>query len=461
MPKSFRFIIGGQSYSFTADDRIFANLPVPDHTRQSTQEAVFFRELETWLSLRARLSHPFSDDDHLMVLKLLYDYSNACKQSHRFIAELFDVVNLKEGKNEIDNSVVEAAQKRRLKPVGFMGKPSQVVSELNQTITKIKNNQPVDCYPYFILDSVQPSDKAFFKKINPGQNNQAPQDYLRKNDNAHDRLSHVRACEDPFCSLNPDNSERTHGIDQNVGDEVIRYAKGFMSDKTKTIYYGGFASGFLLRDLRIIKKLIDEGYHHFKFLFVDKMYATWMQAITGDKTEFNLKEQIEINMVNHAFFEFASWVAANVGGSQQELEFRIFASVDDAIKHLSTSSDKLTILTAQDYFTPDYQFIDKQFATVDAHGDFMRLAKCNPSCAFFESIKAEEGVYLHSGFISAKGDYIPLSTTTHPTYGPFSYVYANTPLCFFVKAIKDNPFTEAKNKVAKKFEFKNGRFNLV
>lgn len=431
----------------------FKGVPVPNHQRQSTYEAVLFHELQTWL-----LSSPVSFSD--LSLKIwLYENFYAFNTSRRFVAELFDSVRLDLGKKEIDDSVMQVAKEKALSPTGFDGPLKDKIKELNKVLLKIKNKQVVDCYPHYFLDAPIPAMKKFYNKLQVKGNDQRADIYLQANHAPSDLLAHVRACEDAFCSLNSDECERTHAINNNVTDEVLRYVDIYKDPKEKSLFYGGFASGLLLRDLHIIQRLIEKGYSEFKFLFLDKTYATWIRAMQGESlTDF---EAIGVAMVNQAFQEFASWVMMNVN-SKTCIEFYIFSDVNKATQFLATHSEKLTFLVGQDYFAPEFKHLNPKFATKEAHRDFMQLAKSNPRCAFFESIKDVGNIYLHTGYITHNSEYKPLCTTVHPARDSLSYVYSVRSLGFFVQGVNDSPITKDDATIKPKtFEFKNDGFKKL
>jgi hypothetical protein len=254
-----------------------------------------------------------------------------------------------------------------------------------------------------------------------------------------EKLCHVRQCEHPQCRLNPHGSTLAKTANASVSTQILNYLKQHHLDKTKPLHYLGFASGQLLRDLEIIKNIIEAGYKNLVLYFLDPVYAKLIESLFKPlslRAHLDIESEMEIALHHKAIEEFSSWIAAHVDDKQkQAIKIHLFSNRDDASSYFKKSNEKLTLLVGQDFFTRE-GMRDENFKTPEAHDDFMHLAKLaladNDKGRFFELIKndTENKIYLHSGRLK-QDKYEPTFTSVFDPRANKMTFYPYTSLTFF------------------------------
>lgn len=440
-------------FTFKIDHHLekqYQNLPIPDSARTSLSDAIYLSEVKSWLSINLILGNlSFLEELNFSILLLLHPKSYAYRAWELFPIEVAKFINQHPGTNSLFTPEVFI----QLQDISVV--PKSVLSRVNERNrqklnTKYENNKKskLDTYEPSLL-MITPSYSnpiyQYFKNLFKYNHDItiSPEDHLTSNMDGAEKsdeklLLHVRECEDLGCILHLLNSPCVRQIHENLQNQINKFIK--TKQKTDTIFLGEFASGNLLRTLRIVESLIKSGYKKFEFCFIDRIYETLIEQCSDHRVEPDLAKTIEMNIALKSLREFASWICSN---TDTNVKIHLFSDVHQAEQFFHLHPDKkLTLLIGQDYFTPD-GCRDEHHATPDSHEHFMRLAAAslNRQGRFFELIKNQAitpKIYLHVGRM-INGEYHPYYTNDHQVDIKKTKVFLNTSLQFFSPDCKDNP----------------------
>jgi hypothetical protein len=459
MPKYYELILhsSDEAASFPSEaDEAYASVKVPEVGRHSTMDALILRQVQMFWSREVQQGRLPKLKDHSEALLYLKNVAAAYRAWNQFKAEYAEVIALSEsratGTAELaaeNNKIFKQMQKDGIFLEGLNATTEALlIKSLLEQREKLKNertdNSATTAYSPFLFDA-EPNLKktgdafaAYFARLGvSSQNNKdVPENYLMKNFNQaldRDSLLYVRACEELGCSLNPQGSDFARGIVENVGNQVTKHLNKH-HDKEQPLIYGSFASGLLLRDLVILKQLLESGHKQFELVFVDQAYKKLITQVQNAEP-VTMAEQVAIDMQMKAINEFANWMATHVDcGKTNPLKIHFFATVAEAEAFFKTRSQKMDILVAQDYFLKDGT-MDAKAATPMAHSNFMQLARTalkGQSC-FFELVKDDkkQQIYLNVGIQNTDGSYTPFFTNVHELDKQLTKTYPFTSLGFF------------------------------
>lgn len=470
MPKYYELILhskeGADSFKSEADES-YAQLKVPEVGRHSTMDALVLRQVQLFWSRESQLGRVPEFKDHSEALLYLQRVTAAYRAWNQFKAEYAEVVALslqgEEASRATSSSVdVKTSQSieisrifKRMQDDGIFlntltaSGESFIIKSLINDREKLKkeltDKSGKETFKEMLfskderLNDIYKAYFAYFERLGvSNENNKAsPEDYLMRNFNEsldRDSLLYVRACEELGCSLNPQGTDFAKMIVDNVGNQLVKNMNKSFKNKEKTLFYGGFASGLLLRDLVILKQLIESGCKSFELAFVDQGYEKLIKQV-GDASPVSLAEQISIDMQMKTINEFANWMATHVEcGKETPLKIHFFSKVTDAEAYFTKETRKMDVLVAQDYFTQEGA-PGPRAATPTAHRDFMQLTRValNDQACFYELIKDDlkREVYLHVGIANAGARYSPFFTNVHELENPVTKTYPFTSLSFF------------------------------
>lgn len=345
------------SFPTAQEDKEYAHSDIPSSDRPSLDAAMFFRQLEVSLSTR-------------LIPTDLQSYAQSTTAA-------LDLCKKK-------SFPFQAAANSNSYPDSYLTTSNQA---LRQYSTK------------FFADEEKGKSTEFYLRRN-----------FQKAQN--EKLLHVRECEHPFCTLNANKSDFIKSVNHDVRKQVVEYIIEEHLDTNKTINYGGFAVGFLKRDLDIIEDLIKNGYKKFKIFLLDTDFEELIKLCLTPPTSLDLEKEIQVGLQHKAITEFSSWLAAHINTSESNpIEIHLFANINDAEDYFKSGKEKLTVLVGQDYWTR--QGYESDLPTPNAHVDFMRLAQVGLATEgkgrFFELIKQDRKreIYFHVGEF-ANGKYCPL-----------------------------------------------------
>lgn len=400
-----------------SEQKEISNESISLQDRTQLSDAIFFRELQVMLTHRFLVGKTPSSEDYknlMLLLKSLYAF------------DMYTPFNAEYAKKHSDALV----------PRG-----THVTHGLPQPQKDTRRTS------YALISTLQ--DQAaprqnYFKKlgVTPQNNTKAPEGYLMQNlaGAEQDKLLHVRQCEHPDCTLHPLSSDFIAGINNHLRDAVIKYITKYHPNKNEVIYYGGFASGNLKRDLDIIQELIQLGYKNFVFFFLDTDYANLIKLI-DDPSALSLQDEAKVRMIHKAILEFSEWIAAHVNCDKKfPVEIHLFGNIQEAEYYFKNCKKKLTLLVGQDFWTRN----GCEFPlTPDAHDHFMRLAKVGleevKKGRSFELIKQDiqRKIYFHGGQKDA-GKYEPSITEEFDPISKTRTIYYGASLGLFAPECRDD-----------------------
>lgn len=456
MPKKFQLVLHlknqeSVSLPFIVETKVYDKIPIPDASRKSTLDAVLFNKLQAGWSAQISTNALPNGQAYLDTLKYLNKISPAYKMynfANALYAETLQFSAFDNPAEATTKKIFKIMQAQNRYPISMDPEAeNHLIDSLSAQLRLRKQNlidkksDAADSYQTFFIQTpsglMPTATECYFAKIGVTvkENNKSPEDYLMQNfeKNKEDLLLHVRQCEDIHCSYHPQSSQFAQGINENLSKQIAKFILSEQKEKDNIVFYGGFASNLLLRDLKIINELIQLGYKKFEFLFLDKAYENLIKQVSEEYGNLSMEEDINVRMQQNAFIEFGNWMAAHLNSEETPISIHIFSDIKQAELFFKNKSQKLSLLVGQDYFTTQGCW-DSECATPDAHSDFMRLARAglaNPGC-FFEVIKNDrkEEIYLHTGF-SFDGLYNPWFTNVHDTSKKTTKVYPFTTLGFF------------------------------